>query len=309
MRLFLSIIRSMDWLNYHHLLYFWTTARTGSIAAASKELSLASPTISAQIRLLEENLGEKLFTKSGRNLELTEAGHVVYRYGEEIFSLGKELRETLKGQPSGRPLRLRLGVVDVLPKRLAYRLIEPVLHLPYRVQVMCREERPERLLALLAVNELDGILSDVPTGPTAKIRAFNHLLGECGVGFYGVPKLAAECRRPFPQALARVPWLLPAESAAIRRNLDQWFDAQQIDPTIVGEFDDYSLLLVFAQAGHGIFAAPSILDKELRKELGFVRIGRASEVTARYYVISVEKAVKHPAIAVIRDSAREETFA
>ena len=298
----------MDWLNYQHLRYFWTTARTGSITAASKELSLSPPTISAQIRLLEENLGEKLFARHGRNLELTEAGHVVYRYGDEIFSLGKELRETLTGQPSGRPLRLRLGVADVLPKRLAYRLIEPVLHLPYRVHVMCREERPEQLLALLAVNELDGILSDVPAGPTTKVRAFNHLLGECGVGFYAVPKLAAACRRRFPHAMAQVPWLLPAESAAIRRNIDHWLDAHQINPTVVGEFDDYSLLLVFAQAGHGILAAPSILDKELRKQFGLVRIGRTNDVTARYYVISVERAVKNPAIAVIRDSARKETF-
>ena len=166
----------MEWLNYHHLLYFWTVARLGSIAKASKELLLAPPTISAQIRRLEESLGEKLLQKSGRGLALTEMGHVVYRYAEEIFSLGRELTDTMRGRPTGHPLRLRIGVADVLPKRIAYHLIKPALGLPGGVRVMCREERPARLLAALAVHELDVVLSDAPVGPEVSVRAFSHPL-------------------------------------------------------------------------------------------------------------------------------------
>ena len=187
----------MEWMNYHHLLYFWTVAKTGSIAKASGELLLAPPTISAQIHRLEDSLGEKLFARSGRRLVRTEVGHVVFRYAEEIFSLGRELRDTLKGRPTGHPLRLRVGVADVLPKRIAHRLIEPSLHLGAPVRVICREDRPDRLLAELAVNELDVVLSDAPIGPAVKVHAFNHLLGECGIGFYGRPKLAATLRRGF----------------------------------------------------------------------------------------------------------------
>src|SRR5215510_11454433 len=117
----------MEWLNYHHLFYFWTVARTGSIAEASKELLLAPLTISAQITRLQETLGERLFSRSGRRLVLTEAGRVVFRYAEDIFGLGKELVDTLKDRPTGRPLRVQIGVADVVPKVIAHRLIAPAL--------------------------------------------------------------------------------------------------------------------------------------------------------------------------------------
>ena len=180
----------MEWLNYHHLLYFWTVARTGSIANASKDLLLAPPTISAQVSRLEHTLGEKLFARSGRRLVLTEAGRVVFRYAEDIFGLGRELMDTLKDRPTGRPLRVQIGVADVLPKLIAHQLITPALRVANQVRVVCREDRPDRLLAELAVNELDVVLADAPMGPTVKVHAFNHLLGECGLGFYGKPKLA-----------------------------------------------------------------------------------------------------------------------
>jgi DNA-binding MarR family transcriptional regulator len=101
-RLFLSYNKEpMEWLNYHHLLYFWTVARTGNISNASKELLLAPPTISAQVSRLEDTLGEKLFARSGRRLVLTEAGRVVFRYAEDIFGLGRELMDRLKGSSYG----------------------------------------------------------------------------------------------------------------------------------------------------------------------------------------------------------------
>ncbi len=295
-------------MNYHHLLYFWTVAKTGSIAKASGELLLAPPTISAQIHRLEESLGEKLFARSGRRLVLTEVGHVVFRYAEEIFALGRELRDTLKGRPTGHPLRVRVGVADVLPKQIAHRLIEPALHLGAPVRVICREDRPDRLLAELAVNELDVVLSDAPIGPGVKVHAFNHLLGECGIGFYGTSKLAATLRRGFPRSLDRAPVLLPTDSTSIRPSLDQWFESQNIRPMVTGEFDDFSLLRVFGETGLGVFAAPSVLDTEMHKRYGFSRIGRTDAVRARFYAISVERKIKNQAVIAICEVAREKIF-
>jgi LysR family transcriptional regulator, transcriptional activator of nhaA len=297
----------MEWINYHHLLYFWTVARTGSIAKASEELLLSPPTISAQISRLEDQLGEKLFSRAGRRLILTESGSVAFRYAEEIFSLGRELTETLHGRPTGHPLRLRVGVADPLPKWIAYYLINPALQLPGGVRVICHEHRIDRLLAELAVNDVDVVLADAPVGPQVKVRAFNHLLGECDVAFYDKRKTATNLQRKFPHSLDRVPFLLPTEDSSLRIGLDQWFNQQQVRPVVVGEFDDFSLLRTFAEAGHGAFAAPSILDAEMR-QYGFGMIGRTSAVRSRFYAISVERRIKNPAVVAISEAARQKIF-
>ena len=297
----------MEWINYHHLLYFWTVARTGSIARASQELLLSPPTISSQISRLEDQLGEKLFVRTGRRLVLTEAGDIAYRYAEEIFSLGRELTETLHGHPTGHPLRLRVGVADPLPKWIAYHLINPALQLPGSVRVICHEHRPDRLLAELAVNDLDVVLSDAPVGPQVKVRAFNHQLGDCDVAFYGKRKVATKLRKGFPRSLDGIALLLPTEDSSLRISLDQWLGQQQIRPLIVGEFDDFSLLRTFAEAGHGVFAAPSIIDAEMR-QYGFGMIGRVRAIRWRFYAISVERRIKNPAVVAISEAARRKIF-
>lgn len=298
----------MEWLNYHHLLYFWTAARTGSIANASKELLLAPPTISAQIGQLEDALGEKLFARTGRRLTLTKTGRIVFRYGEGIFGLGREMLDTLKDRPTGLPLRVQVGVADVLPKLIAYQLIKPALYISSQVRVICREDQTDRLLAELAVNELDAVLADAPMGAEVKVRAYNHLLGECGVSFYATRKLAASCRGRFPRSLDRAPLLLPTANTAIRPRLDQWLEKHGIRPVILGEFDDFALMRTFGEEGLGVIPAPSVLERELRRRYGFVRIGRAEEVRAQFYAISVERKIKNPAVAAICDTAREELF-
>lgn len=298
----------MEWLNYHHLLYFWTAARKGSIVKASEELLLAPPTISAQIGRLEESLGEKLFRRSGRRLALTETGQVVFRYAEEIFSTGRDLMDMLKGRPTGRPLQLLVGVVDVLPKALVYRLIEPAFQLPSPVQIICREDPPDRMLGLLAMHQLDLILSDAPMPAGTSVRAFSHSLGDCAVGFYAKLKSAAKLRKGFPRSLEAVPMLLPTESASLRAELDKWFDSQGIRPSIAGTFDDFALIREFASAGRGVFAAPSVLDHELRRSHGFTQIGLTGEVRTRFYAISVERRIKNPAVVAICDAARQEIF-
>jgi LysR family transcriptional activator of nhaA len=298
----------MKWLNYHHLLYFWTVAREGSVARACEKLHLAQPTISGQLRRLEKSLGEKLFDRVGRYLVLTDTGRIVYRYADEIFTVGGKLIDTLKGHGADRPLRLVVGIADVLPKLIAYRIIEPALRLPEPVQVICHDDKPDRLLAELSVQGLDMVLSDSPVAPTVKVRAFNHLLGECSVSVFGTQKLAAEYRPAFPRSLDDAPLLLPTAPTALRRSLDQWFDSQQIRPQIKGEFDDSALVYAFGGAGVGLFIAPTVIESQVRKQHGVRVVGRLDSVREQFYAISVERKLKHPAIVAISESARRTLF-
>jgi LysR family transcriptional activator of nhaA len=298
----------MEWLNYHHLLYFWVVAREGSIVRASQELNLAQPTISGQIRVLEEKLGEKLFMRVGRNLALTDTGRMVYRYADEIFTLGRELREALQGRVTDHPMRVTIGITDVLPKLVAYRLLEPALHIAGPVQLTCQEGKLEQLLAELAVYKLDVVLSDAPIGPLVKVRAFNHLLGECSVSFFGAPTLAAAYRQHFPQSLQHAPLLAPTGNTVLRRNLDQWFDEQGLHPIIVGEFEDSALLKVFGQQGLGLFTAPSVIEAEVKRQYNVEVIGRVDAVKERFYAITVNRKLRHPAVIAMSDTAQQNLF-
>jgi LysR family transcriptional activator of nhaA len=294
----------MDWLNYHHLLYFWTVAREGTIARASKKLLLAQSTISGQIRSLERSLQTKLFERVGRNLVLTESGNVVFRYADEIFSLGQELQQTLHGHYGGRPTRLEVGVADVLPRWIVYQLLEPARNVAEPVQLVCYDDKTDRLLSRLALNELDVVLSDVPAGPLSKIRAYNHFLGESGISFLAAEKLIKKYSRGFPKSLDQAPFLLPMEGTALRRSLDEWFDRNRIRPVIRCEIGDCDLFEVLAHAGAGICALPTILERRIRRQFTVGVVGRAQDIRERYYAISTERKLKHPAILAISEAAR-----
>lgn len=298
----------MEWLNYHHLLYFWLVAREGSLASACRELRLAQSTVSGQIRSLEHVLGEKLFARSGRRLVLTEIGRIVYRYADEIFSLGRELQDVIKGRPVGRPLRLVVGIADVVPKLVAQRLLEPALKLPEPVHLVCHEDKPDRLLAQLAVHSLDVVIADAPVAPSVRIRAFNHLLGECDVVFFATAKLAASYQRGFPKSLDGAPVILPTENTTLRRSLDQWFATRGIRPRVVGEFEDNALLKVFGQAGMGLFPASSVIADEIRRQYRVRPIGKLDGVRERFYAISVDRKLKHAAVIAISREARQKLF-
>ena len=298
----------MEWLNYHHLLYFWSVVRTGSVAAASVELRLAPPTVSVQIRRLEEHLGEKLLRRSGRRVVPTEMGQAVFRYADDIFSLGRELLDMVRGQPSGRPMQLIVGVADVMPKAIAHWLIEPGLRLGERVRIVCREADPEQLLAQLSMQSLDLVLADAPIGPTVKVRAYNHLLGETGVSFLGDARLARTYRRRFPKSLHGAPMLLQATNTAIRRSIDQWLDSIDVRPDIVGEFEDSELLWEFGGAGDGIFPVPTVLERHVMRLHRVKLVGRTDAARGRYYAISVERRLKHPAVVAICETARRKLF-
>lgn len=299
----------MHRLNYHHLLYFWTVAREGTIARACAKLHLTQPTISGQMRSLEKAIGAKLFDRAGRNLVLSHTGRVVFRYADEIFSLGAELQEHLKERPRGRPLRLMVGVADTLPKQIAYRLLEPALRLPEEVQIVCDQGRFDYLLSQLAVNEMDVVLADAPVSPITKIRAFSHLLGECGVCIMGSSKLAETYRRGFPQSLNGAPFLAPAENSVLRRSLEQWFDAEGIRPRLIGEIADPGLLKEFGRNGKGVFAVRTAVERETQRQFQVRRLGSVESIRERFYAISVERKLKHPAVVAITEVARTRLFA
>ncbi len=298
----------MDWLNYHHLLYFYTVAKEGSVSRAAKSLRLAQPTLSGQIRKLEEAFDEKLFRRSGRNLVLTEMGQLVFRYADQIFTVGRELTETLRGSATGRSPRLVVGVADIVPKLITARLLEIALTLPEPVQITCTEDKSDRLIAELAVHRIDLVISDVPLPPHASVKAYNHLLGETPVSFFAVRELAGRLGRRFPKSLEGAPLLLPTPNTQLRRSLDPWFQKHGIRPRVVAEIEDSALLKVIGQHGHGVFPAPTVLEEELRRQYGVRAVGRADEVTERFYAISVERRIKHPAVAAITDAARERIF-
>ena len=298
----------MDSLNYHHLLYFWLVVKEGGVAKAAARLRLSHPTISAQVHTLEEQLGEKLLVKQGRQLVLTEMGTVVFRYAEEIFSLGRELMETVRGQPTDRPARLRVGVAQVVPKLVAKRLLEPVLTLGH-VQLFCREDATERLLADLARHELDVVVSDSPLQPGSATRAFNHLLGECGVTIVATDKLASRLRGDFPRSLHRAPMLLPSAETTLRRSLDRWLEEQETVPAIVGEFDDSALMKAFGQDGVGVMPVPTAVEDAVGRQYGLRVVGRIPAIRERFYAISIERRIRHPAVLAICASARDGLFA
>ncbi len=298
----------MEWLNYHHLLYFWTVAREGSITKASHQLRLAQPTISGQIRMLEDSLELKLFRKSGRNLVLTDAGQVVFRYADEIFRIGRELQDTIRDRPTGRPVRFSVGIADAVPKLIAYRLLQPALKLEQPVRLVCREDKPDKLVAALAIHEVDLVISDAPLPPTVNVRAFTHRLGESGISFLAPPKLANKSGTRFPKSLNGIPFLAPTDNTSLRRSLDQWFESQQVHPLIVGEFEDTALLKVFAETGRGVFAVPTAIEKEVERQYNVRRIGRTDQVKEAFYAISAERRLKHPAVLAISEAARGTLF-
>ena len=305
---FLNIIRSMEWLNYHHLFYFWTVAREGTVTAAAEVLRVSQPALSTQIRMLEANLGEKLFRRSGRRLALTEAGRVAFRYADEIFTLGREFQSELKGRPTGRPLRLVVGVSDVLPKLMVHRLLRPALKLPESLRLSCRESGLPSLLGALFSHELDLVLSDAPHPSRSGTRAFNHLVGECGLEFFGAPSLLRKHRRAFPACLDGAPILLPSEGTRMRLALERWFEEKGIRPVVAGDFDDSALLKTFGAEGEGFFAAPSAIATDTEGTYKVKRIGSADGLVERVFAVSTERKLVHPAVLAILKSAKEEVF-
>jgi LysR family transcriptional activator of nhaA len=295
-------------INYKHLHYFWVVAKEGGITLASERLHLTPQTISGQLSLLEDHFKSPLFNRIGRNLELTDIGRLVMSYADEIFSLGGELEELIHQLPTDRPQIFRVGVVDVLPKSIAHRILQPALHMADRVRMTCREASIDTLMAELAVHRLDLVLADRPIPPTVSTRGFSHKLGECAVGFFATKDLARRLKGEFPRCLDGAPLLLPSGGNQLRANIDLWLDKHRIYPRLLAEFDDSALMKAFGKEGAGIFIAPAAIEAEVERQYQVKAIGQIDEVKEHFYAISIERRITHPVVATLLEAARESLF-
>ncbi len=299
---------AMERLNYDHLLYFWLVAREGGVSKAAARLHLTQSTLSGQIRILEAYLGGRLFERVGRRLQLTDLGRLVLPFAEEIFTLGTDLMHAVRSSPGGRPIRLNIGLADVVAKALAHRLIQPLLTPRGRVQVVVREDSSDKLLLALVAGELDMLILDSPPEPREGMRLFSHLLGETGVILMATPELAHRYRRRFPKSLDGAPFILPGRATALRRGLEEWFERWQINPLVVATFDDTALITVSGHAGSGIFAVPSIVEREVRTQARVLRVGQVEGLREQIFVASAQRQFRNPAVAVLIDHARKKIF-
>lgn len=287
----------MRWLNYQHLYYFWHVARAGSVTTAARQLRLAQPTVSAQLKSFEQVLGERLFERHGRRLKLTETGHVAVRYAEKIFGLGEEFIDLLEGRGAASSRELRIGLADVVPKALAFKLIEPALESKAESVVICSEDKTERLLGDLAIGEVDLVIADRPVPPNVKVKAYNHFIGESGVSFVASKALARAYSADFPRSLGVAPLLLPTGESAVRLELDRWFEANRISPRVRAVFQDRALMKLAAREGKGIMPVPTIIEADVVAEYGCAVVGRLDVVREQLYLISTERRLRDPRVA------------
>jgi LysR family transcriptional regulator, transcriptional activator of nhaA len=299
----------MEWLNYHHLRYFWTVARKGGVRKAAEELHVSQPSISAQLRVLEESLGQKLFRRSGRNLVLTETGQLVLNYADEIFSAGRELMNAVKQRPGKHPVRLNIGLTDAFPKLIAWQILRAAFRSDEPVHVVCREGELGPLVNHLQAHRLDIVLADEPASSTLKTKTFNHRLGDSGLTFCAVPAVAAKLRPNFPQSLNGAPALLPATNMGMRAALETWFDTHEIRPRLVGEFEDSALMEVCSSGGRGFTVVHTVVDRTALKHYNLRVIAKVKDCRSEFYAITAERRVKHPAAVAITEHAYSHLFA
>lgn len=291
-------------LNYKHLHYFRTVAKTGAINKAAEKLHLTPQTLSGQISTLETRLGVALFRRSGRRLELTDAGRTALTYADEIFQVGAELEDALQNNAAARVHPFRVGIADVVPKAIAYQLLAPALTLPEPVRLVCREDRLAELAAELSLHRLDMVLADRPLPSSMDIRGYSHPLGECGIVFMAATALELDRAAGFPDCLHGAPLLIPGEDSALRIPLLRWLERRALEPTIVGEFDDSALMSAFGQAGAGVFPVPQTTAQAVMRQYGVVELGQTSDIRERFFIISVERRLSHPAVLAVSEAAR-----
>lgn len=304
-------------MNYKHLHYFWTVVRAGGVLRASEQLHLSPQTLSGQINLLEERLGKPLLRKVGRGVEPTEAGRMVMHYADEIFTLGQELEDALRGgKDAPRAPLLKVGFVDSVPKAIAYHVLEPALRLDPAPRLQCPEGKLASLMAQLALRRVDLVVSDVPLPGNMGVKAFTHLLGRSGIAFFASARLldahglnVRQARAKFPQSLDGLPILLPVTDSALRPRVDAWLRRHQLAPRIAGEFEDTALMKAFGREGLGVFPAPAVLAREIARQFEVERLGAPHDLVEELYAISIERKITHPGVAAITEAARSELFA
>ncbi len=296
----------MSQLNFKHLRYFHAVSTHGSVTAAAEFLHVSQPAVSTQIRKLEDSLGHLLFDRSGRGMELTPEGRVVLEYARDIFRLGQELMDTVTSGVDVRPTRLVIGVAANIPNMVVFHFLESAMATDDPVRLVIRQNTTERLLADLATHDLDVVLADMPIPADVNVRAYNHPLGSSPIDILAPPLLAHRLRPGFPRSLTGQPMFLPVEGYVLRRSLEEWFAVEGVRPRVTAEIEASDLINAFAEAGAGMFAAPAIISDDLRLRYAVEVVGRAEGVSERFFAITAERRIRHPAVVAIREAARAE---
>ncbi len=299
----------MEWLNFHHLRYFWMVARKGGVRRAAEAMRVSQPSVSAQLRLLEESLGQKLFRRSGRNLVLTDVGQLVLNYADEIFSAGRELMNAIEQRPGKHPVRLNIGLTDAFPHLIAFEIFNGAFRSAEAIHVVCREAEIALLVNALQAHRLDIVLADEPASSTLKAKTFNHRLGRSGITFCAVAPLAAKLRRNFPHSLNDAPALLPTTNMGMRAALDAWFDKHKVRPRLIGEFEDSALMEVCSAGGRGFTVVHTVIDRAALKHYNLRVIAKVDDCGSDFYAITAERRLKHPGAVAITEHAYTNLFA
>ena len=293
----------MQRLNFHHLHYFWSVAKEGSMAKAAAKLHLTQPTISAQIALFETTIGQVLFHRMGRRLELTETGRDVFDYAEEIFALGRDLTQYLNGRSVGRGYRLVVGVSDNLPKLVVLELLKPAFQLTLPVRLHCQEDKIERLLNELALNAIDLVLTTGPLPFRPDPALIGQRLSDSPLAVYGIPSLAERYRCDFPESLSGAPFLFPLGHSGYRQDFERWCEKAGIWPEIRAEISDSALIKTFAAEGLGLCLAPRLIEPVITRQYGLESVGVIESLRESYYLFTAQRKHSNPVLAEILRAA------
>lgn len=297
----------MRTLNYNHLRYFWTVAREGTIARAAEVLHLTPQTISGQLGELELRLDVRLFSRNGRKLVLTDVGRLVYDYAENIFQLGNELTEALNRSDQNNCQRIRIGIVERMPRLLGCEFLKPAFEFD-NVSITCRSGKFDHLLGELSLHRLDMVLSDTPLNSSGNIRAYNHHLGDSPISFFTSSDKAKSYRLEFPDCLDKMSLLLPTMNTPLRRALERWFRTSNISPHVCGEFEDSTLQHYMSEVGAGVCVAPKLMKARLQSCHALECFADTRSVTESYYLISMERKLKQPVTQAVFQYAHDNLF-
>jgi len=294
----------MTTLNYRDLYYFWVVAKEGGFARAAERLDMAIQTISAQVKTLEQELGHQLLKPAGRGVAVTDAGQAVWARAEEIFQLGALIPEEAAAAASGQKARLAIGMSDGLSKLAAHVLLKPVLDTP-SLRLVCHEGEVDDLLAELALHRLDLVLACQAPAHNSSLRLSSERLMVSRVGWYGPSAMVQKAQIDgFPASLGELPLLLPTAHAALRGRIDRWFEANRINPRVVGEFEDSALLSLFSAQGMGVFPVTELGATDLAAIRGLRLLGQSADLHEEIHAIRSRRGLHHPLVLRILESAR-----
>lgn len=295
----------MKQLNFNHLQYFYAVVKQGTVTRAAEAMHVTPQTVSGQLATFEEYIGAPLFERHGKRLEPNSLGQMALQYADDIFNLGNELSRTLASHDVSKVANFNVGIVDAIPKVMVFEMLNDCFDLDQRFILECHEGDLPSLLSDLSINKLDLIISDQPLPTSVSVRAINHYLGQSGVTFFAAKNDYYRYQENFPRSLNQAPFLMPGRDSAQYQNLSSWFAQSNIIPKVVAEFDDSALLKFFGQTGRGVFCVSTAVEKDVLAQFDVAVIGRVQSVSDRYYGISPERKIKHPAVDLVLTAAQK----